>query len=174
MRSRIKFIAKFFVAVAVLAAYSSCMDNPCVRGEGAKTKCVTTMHLHVMNATDKEVQIGNLKLQPSESREVISDDYKDITHLMVEYFGGDSAYCAKSVCVAKFVFDGDVVLQHKAFFADSNNRWYYSPSELLPAEHNIFDHKSWQTGFIDDSWRTWGCYTITDEDYQAALQQSDK
>jgi hypothetical protein len=91
---------------------------------------------------------------------------------MVEYFGGDSAYCAKSVCVANFVFDGGVVLEHKAFFADSNNRRYYYPSELLPAEHNIFDHKSWQTGYIDDSWRTWGCYTITNEDYQRALQQN--
>lgn len=172
MRSRIKFVAKFIVAVAVLAAYASCEFNPCVRGEGAKTECVTTMHLHVMNATDKEVQIGDLKLQPSEKKEVIYDDYKDITHLMVEYFGGDSAYCAKSVCVANFVFDGGVVLQHKALFADSNNRRYYVPSELLPAEHNIFDHKSWQTGYIDDTWRTWGCYTITNEDYQRALQQN--
>lgn len=172
MRSRIKFIAKFFVAVAVLAAYASCEFNPCVRGEGAKADCVTTMHLHVMNATDKEVQIGDLKLQPSEKKEVISDDYKDITHLMVEYFGGDSAYCAKSVCVAQFVFDGGVVLEHKALFADSNNRRYYSPSELLPAEHNIFDYKSWQTGYIDDTWRTWSCYTITNEDYQRALEQS--
>ena len=172
MRSKIKFIAKFFVAVAVLAAYASCEFNPCVRGEGAKADCVTTMHLHVMNATDKEVQIGDLKLQPSEKKEVISHDYKDITHLMVEYFGGDSAYCAKSVCVANFVFDGGVVLEHKAFFADSNNRRYYYPSELLPAEHNIFDYKSWQTGYIDDSWRTWGCYTITNEDYQRALEQN--
>ena len=172
MRSKIKFIAKFFVAVVVLATYSSCMDNPCVRGEGAKMECVTTMHLYVMNATDKEVQIGDLKLQPSEKKEVIYDDYKDITHLMVEYFGGDSAYCAKSVCVANFVFDGGVVLQHKALFADSNNRRYYYPSELLPAEHNIFDYKSWQTGYIDDSWRTWGVYTITNEDYQRALQQN--
>ena len=172
MRSRIKFIAKFFVAVMVLAAYSSCMDNPCVRGESAKTECFETMYLSVLNATDKEVQIGNVKLQPSEKKEVIYDDYKDITHLMVEYFGGDSAYCAKSVCVAQFVFDGGVVLEHKAFFADSNNRMYYSPSELLPAEHNIFDHKSWQIGYIGDSYETWGVYTITNEDYQRALQQN--
>lgn len=172
MRTRIKFVAKFIVAVAVLAAYASCEFNPCVRGEGAKTECVTTMHLYVMNATDKEVQIGDLKLQPSEKKEVIYDDYKDITHLMVEYFGGDSAYCAKTVCVANFVFDGGVVLEHKALFADSNNRRYYYPSELLPAEHNIFDHKSWQTGYIDDTWRTWGVYTITNEDYQRALQQN--
>ena len=172
MRSRIKFIAKFFVAVVVLAAYSSCMDNPCVRGESAKTECFETMYLSVLNATDVGVQIGNVKLQPSEKKEVIYDEYKDITHLMVEFFGGDSAYCAKSVCVAQFVFDGGVVLEHKAFFADSNNRMYYYPSELLPAEHNIFDHKSWQTGFVGDSWQTWGCYTITNEDYQRALEQS--
>lgn len=172
MISRIKFIAKFFVAVVVLATYSSCMDNPCVRGESAKTDCAETVYLSVFNATDKEVQIGNVKLQPSEKKEVISDEYKDITHLMVKFFGGDSAYCAKSVCVAQFVFDGGVVLEHKAFFADSNNRMYYYPSELLLAEHNIFDHKSWQTGYIDDSWRTWGCYTITNEDYQRALEQS--
>lgn len=172
MISRIKFIAKFFVAVVVLATYSSCEFNPCVRGEGAKTSCDESMYLYVLNATDKEVQIGDLKLQPSEKKEVISDEYKDITHLMVKFFGGDSAYCAKSVCVAQFVFDGGVVLEHKAFFADSNNRMYYYPSELLPAEHNIFDHKSWQTGFVGDSWQTWGCYTITNEDYQRALEQS--
>lgn len=172
MISRIKFIAKFFVAVVVLATYSSCMDNPCVRGESAKTDCVETVYLSVFNATDKEVQIGNVKLQPSEKKEVIYDDYNDITPLMVKFFGGDSAYCAKTVCVAQFVFDGGVVLEHKALFADSNNRMYYYPSELLPAEHNIFDHKSWQTGFVGDSWQTWGCYTITNEDYQRALEQS--
>ena len=172
MRSKIKFIAKFFVAVVVLAAYSSCMDNPCVRGESAKTDCAETVYLSVLNATDKEVQIGNVKLQPSEKKEVIYDDYNDITPLMVKFFGGDSAYCAKSVCVAQFVFDGGVVLEHKAFFADSNNRRYYYPSELLPAEHNIFDHKSWQTGFVGDSWQTWGVYTITNEDYQRVLQQN--
>ena len=174
MRSKIKFIAKFFVAVVVLVAYSSCMDNPCVRGEGAKMECVTTMHLYVMNATDKEVQIGDLKLQPSEKKEVIYDDYNDITPLMVKFFGGDSAYCAKSVCVAQFVFDGGVVLQHKAFFADSNNRMYDFPSSFVPLEHNIFDYQSWQIGFVDDSWERWGVYTITDEDYQRALQQTEK
>lgn len=51
---------------------------------------------------------------------------------------------------------------------------YCYPSELLPAEHNVFDEKSWQTGYIDDSWQTWGLYTITDEDYQRALEQSEK
>ena len=42
---------------------------------------------------------------------------------------------------------------------------YCYPSELLPAEHNVFDEKSWQT---------WGLYTITEEDYQRALVQSGK
>jgi hypothetical protein len=44
----------------------------------------------------------------------------------------------------------------------------------MPAEHNVLDEKSWQTGYIDDSWQTWGLYTITEEDYQRALEQSEK
>lgn len=168
MRSRIKFIAKFFVAIVVSASYSSCMDNPCVRGEGAKTSCDESMNLYVMNATYMVVQIGNVKFQPSEKKELAYNGYPYITGILVDYFGGDS------VSVAKFVFADSVTLQHKAFFADSNNRMYDYPSALLPAEHNIFDEKSWQTGFIDDSWRRWGVYTITDEDYQRALQQSEK
>ena len=166
MRSRIKFVAKFFVAVVVLAAYSSCMDNPCVRGEGAKTECAESMYLYVLNATDNEVQIGDLKLQPSEKKELTSSYYGDVIGLLVAHFGGDS------VSVAKFVFDDSVTLQHKAFFADSNNRMYDFPSSFVPLEHNIFDYQSWQIGYIDDSWRTWGCYTITNEDYQRALQQN--
>ena len=51
-----RFIAKFIVAIVVLVAYASYEFNPYVRGEGAKTECVTAMHLYVMNAIDKEVQ----------------------------------------------------------------------------------------------------------------------
>lgn len=51
-----RFIAKFIVAIVVLAAYASCEFNPCVRGEGAKAECVTAMHLYVMNAINKEVR----------------------------------------------------------------------------------------------------------------------
>lgn len=166
MISRIKFIAKFFVAVAVLAAYASCDFNPCVRGEGAKTSCDESMYLYVLNATDNEVQIGDLKLQPSEKKELTSSYYGDVIGLLVAHFGGDS------VSVAKFVFDDSVTLQHKAFFADSNNRMYDFPSSFVPLEHNIFDYQSWQIGFVDDSWERWGCYTITNEDYQRALEQS--
>ena len=53
---KMRFIAKFIVAIVVLAAYASYEFNPCLRGEGAKTECVTAMHLYVMNAIDKEVR----------------------------------------------------------------------------------------------------------------------
>ena len=53
---KMRFIAKFIVAIVVLVAYASYEFNPCVRGEGAKTECVTAMHLYVMNAIDKEVR----------------------------------------------------------------------------------------------------------------------
>ncbi|MBO7227723.1 MAG: hypothetical protein J6V33_09080 [Bacteroidales bacterium] len=168
MTRRIKFITKFLAAMAVLAVYSSCMDNPCVRGEGAKTSCNEDMFLHVMNATDEVVQIGNIKLQPSEKKELTYHYYHYLTGILVNYFGGDS------VCVAKFLFNDSVTLEHKAFFADSNNRMYDVPSDFLPTEHNIFDEKSWETGYVDDSWVTWGVYTITDDDYQRALKQSAK
>ncbi|MBQ8046060.1 MAG: hypothetical protein IJ269_06870, partial [Bacteroidales bacterium] len=81
MGIRIKFIAKFIVAVAVLAAYASCDFNPCVRGEGAKTECAESMYLYVLNATDNEVQIGDLKLQPSEKKELTSSYYGDVIGL---------------------------------------------------------------------------------------------
>ena len=60
MRCRIKFVVKFIVAVAVLAAYASCDFNPCVRGEGAKTSCAESMYLYVLNATDTETDYQKL------------------------------------------------------------------------------------------------------------------
>ena len=53
-----RFIAKFIVAIVVLAAYASYEFNPCVRVEGAKTECVTAMHLYAMNAINKEVRLS--------------------------------------------------------------------------------------------------------------------
>ena len=95
MTRRIKFITKFLAAMAVLAVYSSCMDNPCVRGEGAKTSCNEDMFLHVMNATDEVVQIGNIKLQPSEKKELTYHYYHYLTGILVKQYVLKEWWCGR-------------------------------------------------------------------------------
>ena len=76
----------------------------------------------------------------------------------------------KTTDTVTFIFDDEIVLKHY-YFKDTNFLPYDSPLGLyiFPTEHNIWKFSSWHPAG-EQSYT----YTITEEDYQRALEQSGK
>ena len=134
----------------------SCTSD-CTRDGGSmgNAECNTSKSLYVLNSSTINIQLGNIFVKPGEKVFLGSIDY-GLGNFPIAYFTNDTA---------RMIFNDSIVFRHVLLRTDSG--FVY-----IPSEHNILEIDSWQTGFIDDSWRSWAVYTFTEEDYQRALEQS--
>ncbi len=143
------------VIVIAMLLFASC--NPCKRG-GSGGDCSHVMFLYLFNASSVKVQLGdNTIVNPGERVQLAKIDDRGL--FPSAYFTNDTAI---------MIFNDSILFIHCIKSDAGRGR------EYVPLYHNILDIASWDEGNIDDSYESWGVYTITDEDYQAALQQSEK
>ena len=146
-----------YIVVSNMLLFSCTSD--CTRDGGSmgNAECNTSKSLYVLNSSTINIQLGNIFVKPGQKVSLGSIEY-GLGNFPTDYFSNDTAF---------MIFNDSVVFRHVLLRTDSG--FVYSPSK-----HNILDYNSWQTGFIDDTWRSWGVYTFTEEDYQMALEQNDK
>ena len=127
----------------------------CEPGCGRGADCAITKTFYVLNSTEKNIQLDNIRIKPRQKilLEIMEEGYIDSP---IEYFTNDTAF---------MIFNDSVVFRHVLLRTDSG--FVY-----IPSEHNILDADSWKTGINDDSWSSWAVYTFNDEDCQRALEMT--
>ena len=145
----------YLIGIFLTIIFSSCSKPKC----GQDAECDATTTFYVCNLTSDNIYIEDIEVQSGEKKYFMSSQHSDFAAepsiYLKEYFGD----------TLSIKFSDSVEVHHFGLF--TNGSMVYSP-----LEHNIYNRDSWQFGFIDDSWRSWAVYTITDEDYQRALEQS--
>ena len=143
-----KRIIVLLAAITILL-FASC--ETCKRGGHGGGDCSHMNFLYFFNASSAKVQFGdNLVIN--------SGEQKFLT--MVEYF--DFPYDTVSI-----LFNDSILFKHIKLNNDG-------VVEYIPSEHNVLSYSAWEVDFIDDSYEKSWLYTITEEDYQRALEQSGK
>ncbi len=137
---------KFLVVLSVL--FVSCTEDP---------RLDFAYYFYVSNNTDKVIGIkvhgAPDIIESGQSR------YIGPTHA----FDPHSAFCIKPEGPITIIFNDSIEEVHYQIPTDSG---YVK----VPAEHNILDYQAWE---VDDvKQKQVATYTITDEDYQRALEQS--
>ena len=139
---------KFLVVLFVL--FGSCTKDP---------RLDFAYYFYVSNNTDKVIGIkvrrASYIIESGQSR------YIGPTHA----FDPHSAFCIKPEGPITIIFNDSIEEVHYQIPTDSG---YVK----VPSEHNILDYQAWE---VDDvKQKQVATYTITDEDYQRALEQSEK
>ena len=140
----------YLVAIAILL-FASC--ETCERGGHGGGDCSHMNFVYFFNASSAKVQFGdNLVIN--------SGERKFLTMLDHSFF--QFPYDTVSI-----LFNDSILFKH----IELNNNGVF---EYIPSEHNMLDYSAWEVDFIDDSFETLWLYTFTEEDYQRALEQSEK
>ena len=140
----------YLAAIAILL-FASC--ETCERGGHGGGDCSHMNFVYFFNASSAKVQFGDNMI-------INSGERKFLTMLDHSFF--QFPYDTVSI-----LFNDSILFKH----IELNNNGVI---EYIPSEHNMLDYSAWEVDFIDDSYETLWLYTFTEEDYQRALEQSEK
>ncbi len=146
----------YLIGIFLTIIFSSCSKPKC--GQGAECDATTTFYVY--NLTSDNIYIEDIEIQSGEKKYFMSSQHYDFAAepsiYLKEYFGD----------TLSIKFSDSVEVHHFGLF--TNGSMVYSP-----LEHNIYNRDSWQFGLVEEGfWTSWAVYTITEEDYQRALEQS--
>ena len=136
-----------YTLVALMILFISCEDE-----------YVIDKRIYISNATEANVVVGNLSIASGKTISLGNTNHFD-NAFPYFYFQKDTV---------DIIFNDSIVLKH--FRVREGGELYY-----YPRKHNILNEKSWIIEYDYDSYvNGQATYTITEEDYQRALEQSEK
>ena len=138
----------YAIVIITMALLVSC--NYCTSGNA---DCETSLSLHVLNRTKTTVLFDDISIESMGTAYL-----GNVVYVPFEYFDKDTVV---------MVFNDSVVMKHMIVRTDSCVIY-------VPPVNNILDNRSWYIEFYDDSFFGESTYTITEEDYQRALEQNEK
>ena len=138
----------YLAAIAILL-FASC--ETCERGGHGGGDCSHMNFVYFFNASSAKVQFGdNLVINSGEQKFLTKVEYLDFPYDTVS-----------------ILFNDSILFKHIKLNNDG-------VVEYIPSEHNVLSYSAWEVDFIDDSYEKSWLYTITEEDYQRALEQNEK
>ena len=136
-----------YTLIALTILFISCEDE-----------YVNDKRIYISNATEANVVVGNLSIASGKTIS-LGNTYDFDNAFPYFYFNKDTV---------DIIFNDSIVLKH--FRLREEGEHYY-----VPRKHNILNGKSWIIEYDYDSYINGeAIYTITDEDYQKALEQNEK
>ena len=136
-----------YTLVALTILFISCEDE-----------YVNDKRIYISNATEAKVKVDNLIIASGKTISLGNTFDFDIAFPYI-YFNKDTV---------DIIFNDSIVLKH--FRLREEGEHYY-----VPRKHNILNGKSWIIEYDYDSYvNGQATYTITEEDYQRALEQNEK
>ena len=136
-----------YTLVALMILFISCEDE-----------YVNDKRIYISNATEAKVKVDNLIIASGKTIS-LGNTYDFDNAFPYFYFNKDTV---------DIIFNDSIVLKH--FSVREGGELYY-----VPRKHNILNGKSWIIEYDYDSYvNGQATYTITEEDYQRALEQSEK
>ncbi|MBR5776898.1 MAG: hypothetical protein IKY22_00300 [Bacteroidales bacterium] len=134
-----------YTLAALMILFISCEDE-----------YVIDERIYISNATEANVVVDNLSIASGKTI-LLGNTYDFDNAFPYFYFQKDTV---------NIIFNDSIVLKH--FRVREGGELYY-----VPRKHNILNGKSWIIEYDYDSYvNGQATYTITEEDYQRALEQS--
>lgn len=137
-----------YTLVALMILFISCEDE-----------YVNDKRIYISNAAEAKVKVDNLIIASGKTISLGNTAASFDNAFPYIYFNKDTV---------DIIFNDSIILKH--FRVIEGGELYY-----YPRKHNILNEKSWIIEYDYDSYvNGQATYTITEEDYQRALEQNEK